>query len=465
MKLNPIAGKLITVLSLVLALLIPVGKVSAATYTVTRFDDPTPGTCDPGDCSLREAISAANADGYNPDIIELAQGTYILSIFGTGENDNATGDLDILWPTTISGLGNGALITGADLWDDRIIDNRATTSPAVNLNHLSITGGDVSLTDSGGGIKSIGPLEIQNCDIYNNKALSAGGVFAMWSLLMENSSVHDNISSYGGGGLWLYQAIVISNSQITGNHTSSVGGGGIQYGGGGTLQITNTTIKGNSSLQHGGGIQIDDGTLILTGSTISGNSTPLNGGGINSTGNMNILNSTISGNLSEYGLAGGLALSGTKTVTMNNSTVVFNTNYNNSLGTGGVYIDPAVTFSIQNTIIARNSNWDTNSRDCYGTIIADDYNLVQDLTSCSLTTGTHNLTGIDPKLNDLRNNGGLTYTHAPKPGSPVLEAGNPITDNCLAVDQTGKSRPVGVLCDIGAYEGMRALLFVPLIAR
>ena len=200
MKLNPIAGKSITVLSLVIALLIPVGKVSAATYTVTRFDDPTPGTCDPGDCSLREAISAANADGYNPDIIELAQGTYTLSIFGTGENDNATGDLDILWPKTISGLGNGALITGADLWDDRIIDNRDTAAPAVYLNHLSITGGDVSLTDSGGGIKSIGPLEILNCDIYNNKALGAGGVFASWSLLMENSSVHDNIGQYGGGG-------------------------------------------------------------------------------------------------------------------------------------------------------------------------------------------------------------------------------------------------------------------------
>ena len=103
----------------------------------------------------------------------------------------------------------------------------------------------------------------------------------------------------------------------------------------------------------------------------------MKGGGINSAGNMNILNSTISGNISEYGLAGGLVLSGTKSVTVNNSTVVFNTNINNSLGTGGVYIDPAVTFSIQNTIIARNINWDTNSRDCYGTIIANDYNLVR----------------------------------------------------------------------------------------
>jgi CSLREA domain-containing protein len=464
MKLIPIAVKLITVLSLVIAFAIPVGNVSAATYTVTRFDDPTPGTCDPGDCSLREAVSAANADGYNPDKIELPPGTYTLSIFGTGENNNATGDLDILWPTTITGMGYGALITAADLWDDRIIDNRATTSPAVNLNHLSITGGDVSLTDSGGGIKSIGPLEIQNCDIYNNRSLSGGGVFATWSLLMENSSVHDNYSEVGGGGLWLYQSIVISNSQINGNRTYN-DGGGIQYGGAGTLQITNTTIQGNSDARHGGGIQIEDGTLILTGSTISGNWVWQNGGGIDSAGNMNILNSTISGNLSEYGLAGGLSLSGTKTVTMNNSTVAFNTNTNNSFGTGGVYIDPAVTFSIQNTIIARNSNWETNSRDCYGTIIANDYNLVQDLTSCNLTTGTHNITSIDPMLNGLRNNGGLTYTHAPMPGSPVLEAGSPITDNCLAVDQTGKSRPLGDLCDIGAYEGMRALIFVPLLAR
>jgi len=63
------------------------------TFTPTRFDDPPPGTCDPGDCSLREAIIAANGLA-GPDDIVLAAGTYTLSIPGTGENSAADGDLD-----------------------------------------------------------------------------------------------------------------------------------------------------------------------------------------------------------------------------------------------------------------------------------------------------------------------------------------------------------------------------------
>src|SRR4051812_24455603 len=39
---------------------------SASTFTVPRADDPIPGTCDVGDCSLREAIMAANASA-GPD--------------------------------------------------------------------------------------------------------------------------------------------------------------------------------------------------------------------------------------------------------------------------------------------------------------------------------------------------------------------------------------------------------------
>ena len=40
------------------ALLAP--SASADTYRVTRHDDPRPGRCKPGDCSLREGIRAAN---------------------------------------------------------------------------------------------------------------------------------------------------------------------------------------------------------------------------------------------------------------------------------------------------------------------------------------------------------------------------------------------------------------------
>ena len=37
-------------------------NVRAASFTVTRTDDTERGTCSPGDCSLREAIEAANSN-------------------------------------------------------------------------------------------------------------------------------------------------------------------------------------------------------------------------------------------------------------------------------------------------------------------------------------------------------------------------------------------------------------------
>ncbi len=85
---------------------IPTGTASSASFNVSRFDDPIPGGCDPGDCSLREAILAANSS-VGVDTIDLPAGTYSLSITGNGENGNLTGDLDISESVNDKWLGCG----------------------------------------------------------------------------------------------------------------------------------------------------------------------------------------------------------------------------------------------------------------------------------------------------------------------------------------------------------------------
>src|SRR5690349_18271417 len=52
----------------------------ADVFNVTRTDDPLPDTCVPGDCSLREAMEAAQANDpfAEADEIVLAAGTYTL---------------------------------------------------------------------------------------------------------------------------------------------------------------------------------------------------------------------------------------------------------------------------------------------------------------------------------------------------------------------------------------------------
>ena len=93
-----------SVLALVLILAMlslgPAPLARATTITVTTTQDELN---DDGDCSLREAIQAANTDtevdecpaGDGADTISLPSGTYFLSLPGADEDDNATGDLDI----------------------------------------------------------------------------------------------------------------------------------------------------------------------------------------------------------------------------------------------------------------------------------------------------------------------------------------------------------------------------------
>src|SRR5918911_10783 len=63
----------------------------ATTFTVTRIDDPSPDSCAQGDCSLREAVIAANSNPGS-DTIMLQPTTYNLTNPGGGDSQ---GDLDV----------------------------------------------------------------------------------------------------------------------------------------------------------------------------------------------------------------------------------------------------------------------------------------------------------------------------------------------------------------------------------
>src|SRR6266542_4506671 len=89
----------------ILALMLFLGglPLHAATLHVTKTVDTADGACE-ADCSLREAIIAANAAGATSTIV-LPAGTYILTIAGTGEDAAAKGDLDVTGTLTITGAG------------------------------------------------------------------------------------------------------------------------------------------------------------------------------------------------------------------------------------------------------------------------------------------------------------------------------------------------------------------------
>ncbi|WP_308256203.1 choice-of-anchor Q domain-containing protein [Geminocystis sp. GBBB08] len=149
----------------------------------------------------------------------------------------------------------------------------------------------------------------------------------------------------------------LENVIIAQNSTNGKGGGIANKG---TLQINNSVVLVNSSIGSGGGIYNGaNGTLTLNRSTVAFNSTSnntsLGGGGIfNESGEMTIINSTISGNASIIG--GGIWTQG-------NQTTIINTTIANNSGSRGAGIfsgstdtTTSVNTILRNSIVATNIN-------------------------------------------------------------------------------------------------------------
>ena len=91
--------RLLTALTVILGvLLLPISNLEADTFPVTKTADTNDGTCDP-DCSLREAIRAANAN-VGADDVPVPAGTYLLTL----------GSLIVLDDLDIAGTGQASTI-------------------------------------------------------------------------------------------------------------------------------------------------------------------------------------------------------------------------------------------------------------------------------------------------------------------------------------------------------------------
>ncbi|HUM71200.1 MAG TPA: CSLREA domain-containing protein, partial [Chloroflexota bacterium] len=233
-------GRVVLVLLalLVVAGLIPASTAVAATFTVNDFADgvdtnPGNGVCQTsaGTCTLRAAIQEANASS-GADTIQLAAGTYTLTIPPGSGDDSASGDLDITGPLTIVGAGSAETIIDASGLD-RVLHIHEIAGN-VTLSNLTVRHG-VSFED-GGGIftESPGTLRLENVVVSNNTTvMEGGGVYATnGRLIITNSTISGNSARSGGG---LYNAgelsplnipsrVEISNSTISGNSADSGGG-------------------------------------------------------------------------------------------------------------------------------------------------------------------------------------------------------------------------------------------------
>ena len=219
-----------------------------------------------GDCSLREAIRAANIDapvdgctgGTGSDEISIPAGTYVLDLGPAGDDDGLWGDLDINSSLVIRGTGarSTVLSGGAPTVPDRVLHVRDGT---VHVTGVTVRGG---VADSGGGIY---------VDIGSD------------SVTLSRIEIRDNTAGRFGGGLFAVSTVSISESAITHNKGGGTdalndGGGGI-FVGTGSLTATNVTLSGNETPSWGGAVRANGGSISLSWSTVSGNSSEGGAGG------------------------------------------------------------------------------------------------------------------------------------------------------------------------------------------
>jgi CSLREA domain-containing protein len=397
---------LIVTLSSLLWAVSPIRPAFAGTINVgTNIDEFNNN----GLCSLREAVTAANTDtavdacpaGNGTDTINLPPDFIVTDLVGAGEDLNMTGDYDIKSDIIFKGAENGStVIDGSQL--DRVF--QIFPGGSAQFEGVTIADGDPGSAAGG------------NINVY-------GG-----DLILINSSVR---VAAGGDGIFAVSGstVTILNSHIETNTAS-----GLNLLAGATAIIRNSTIFANGNgAMYGGGI-LNEGTLTIINSTISGNISTIDGGGIANWGTAHLYNVTITNNQADY-------------------------DYNNTGNGGGIYNDPTGTLTIQNIILAGNTdgiNASYAKPDCSGTLTSAGFNLIQEITGCTITgVTTGNITGLDPLLGPLQDNGGPTFTHALLTGSPAINAGNPAgcTDQngvLLGTDQRGYVR--NGVCDKGAYE-------------
>jgi len=423
--------------------------------------------------------------GLGADSLAVDGGHQNFPVFSIGDEDVNAGinvDIDGL---KITGGNNGesgggiSNLENLNLSNSVVSGNTSSKDGGGIFNYIgktTIINSDISgnSADYGGGVSNyFGATEVTNSTISGNTANNdGGGVYNyVGALVVAGTEISDNFANVGGGVSNYTGATVVIGSTISGNTANTDGGGVYNYqgetnisysnitnnsgdfGGGvasdsaeSNTSISGSTISGNTA-NIGGGVSNYEGNVAITGSTISGNSASIKGGGVsNYFGATNITNSTISGNFAEDG--GGVNNFNGETSIL--SSTISGNSANNGSGINNYYAQTALTSSI----VAGNNN----SQDVAGDFFASGgSNLIGNGDGTSFIDGVNgDLVGtadnpINPVLEELQDNGGLTETQQPLFGSPAIDASN---NTSLPTDQRGFgfNRPGGKANDIGAFE-------------
>lgn len=404
------------------ALIGAAAPVSAATFAVTRFDDGSDGACD-ADCTLREAVIAANA-AAGADTITLPAGSYDLTIpdatSGVDEDLAATGDLDVAGGgLTVQGAGAATTEIDATALGNRIFHvQRAFSSAAIGFRGVTLERGDSSsLGSSGGGSAirvddSFSGLVVTLDDVAVDKSAGTSAVLSVTTLHVTDCAFSENAT---GTALELRTA---------GQNKSTTA----------ATRIQGTTFREN------------DGFAI----TAVKNE--------NRVHQFELFNSTLSGNNATGASGVDAAIFTTNSAKIWNTTIADGGGY----GLGALtdaYGTPAV--QLQGNIFRSNAFGNVmpaSATDGAVLPVSSGGNVVSDAGAGAFTQ-PNDQTSTNPLLLLLADNGGKTPTYGLDPASPAIDAvTTQVLAACPAIDQRGVARPQDgdgdqlAVCDAGAVE-------------
>ncbi len=397
--------------------------------TVITVDDVTDAISEDGRCTLREAVMAANTDspaggcppGGERDVIRLPAGRFALTLAGTDENQNRTGDLDIRAPGSVAimGASGGGTIIETRL-SDRLIHVHSGSDVA--LAHLTLQGGFIDpeailLLGGGAILNQNSRLRIDNCTVSANEAGLGGGIHSdRGDMTIRSSTIVGNTGQNGGGLLDTFGRTEIIDTTFRGNHAGLEGGGIDSLGG--DITLTRTTLHDNSAAQGGGAIHNQFGDLRLNASTLSDNRA-LNGGGL---------------------------LNNSGTARFSFVSVIDNT----AVAKGGGLCHLKGDLELENSLVARNRvEVQSATADISGRVTSRGGNLIGRSSGGSGYRYGDDLLDVAALALPLADNGGATLTPALRINSPAVDA---VACTRFEPDQRGVHRPVNGRCDIGAFE-------------
>lgn len=283
------------------------------------LDDPTDTSCDTGrtvttddaiggsdgqpECTLRAAVQAANNAGV-PTTLDLPAATFDLTLAPAGDDDAATGDLDITVPLTLRGASSDTTIIDGGWRDDDHPDGPAegfgdrlfevADDASLTLHDLRIVGGRTAAGQDGGAILTgEGPVTLRRVVATQNRALNDVGVGGLGGVIravrgdvaLEDVTLRDNRASQGAGVSTVFGDVTGTDVVAEDNTVTSIGGAfNVQRG---TLALDGARLAGNRA-RGGGAIVAFNGEVSLADVTVVDNHAEQDGGAIRINGGADV---------------------------------------------------------------------------------------------------------------------------------------------------------------------------------